>query len=127
MLLALLLGYELLGWLIHRICNKEPRLSLRQTAVPGLLVTARVMAAISAPLFIYLQTRPDTGDLRVGELGGALSVVLVGDLRPLLANVRETMLAVLWSGPASLPYHYNVPDGPCCSHPWRSFSWWAWY
>ncbi len=111
-LLALLLGYELLGWLIHRLRNKEPRLSLRQTAVPGLLVAALVMAAISAPLFIYLQTRPDTGDLRVGELGGALSAVLAGDLRPLLANVRETMLAVLWSGPASLPYHYNVPGRP---------------
>ena len=111
-LLALLLGYELLGWLLHRLRNKEPRLSLRQTAVPGLLLAALVMAAISAPLFIYLQTRPATGDLRVGELGGALSAVLSGDLRPLLANVRETMLAVLWSGPSSLPYHYNVPGRP---------------
>ena len=70
------------------------------------------MAAISAPLFIYLQTRPDTSDLRVDELGGALSAVLVGNLRPLLANVNETMLAVLWSGPTSLPYHYNVPGRP---------------
>ena len=112
LLLALLLGYEVLGWLLHRLRSREPQLGLRQTAIPGLLLTTLIMAAISAPLFIYLQTRPDTSDLRVDELGGALSAVLVGNLRPLLANISETVLAVLWSGPYSLPYHYNVPGRP---------------
>ncbi|MEZ4767844.1 MAG: glycosyltransferase family 39 protein [Caldilineales bacterium] len=109
-LAALLLGYEAIGWLLPKLRGQRTR--FRETAIPGLLLTTAIMAAISAPLFIYLQTRPATGDLRVGELGGAASAALAGNVQPLLANVRETLLAVLWSGPLSIPYQYNVPGRP---------------
>lgn len=109
-LLALLLGYEAIGWLLGKLRRRQP--GLAQTAIPGLLAATAVMAAISAPLLIYLQTRPATGDLRVGELGGAASAALAGDVQPLLANIRETVLAVLWSGPLSIPYQYNLPGQP---------------
>ncbi|MCB0252343.1 MAG: glycosyltransferase family 39 protein [Anaerolineae bacterium] len=113
LLVALLLGYEAVIWLLGKLRREQG--GLAQTAIPGLLVTTAIMAAVSAPLFIYLQTQPGTGDLRVGELGGAASALLVGNVQPLLANVRETVLAVLWSGPLSIPYQYNVPGRPVLS------------
>ena len=109
-LLALLLGYEAISWLLGKLRRRQS--GLAQTPIPGLLATTAIMAAISAPLFIYLQTRPATGDLRVGELGGAASAALAGNMQPLLVNIRETVLAVLWSGPLSIPYQYNVPGRP---------------
>ena len=111
-LLALLLGYELLGWLLHRLRNKEPRVSLRQTAVPGLLLAALSHGGHQRSP-VHLSPDP-TRHRRPARrrAGRRIERSPRGDLRPLLANVRETMLAVLWSGPYSLPYHYNVPGRP---------------
>ena len=76
------------------------------------------MAVVSSPLLFYIAAHPAAADQRLGELGGPLAAASRGDLHPLLAAAKDTLLAILWRGSEALPYHYNVPGRPVLQPVW---------
>lgn len=113
LLVALLLAYELVSWLVPRLSRRSaPPTCWRHTAIPGLLVTLALMILVGGPFLLYLQSRPAVADQRLGELAGPITAALQGDLMPLALNVSDTMLALVWRGSGAIPYHYNPPYRP---------------
>jgi Dolichyl-phosphate-mannose-protein mannosyltransferase len=108
LVIPLLLIYEVVVWLRLRRSSRGPTHEETRRLI-GLLLALAVMLAVSGPLLVYLQTKPQVADGRVRELGGPLAAALRGDLRPILANAFDTIRSILWAGSRALPYHYNIP------------------
>ncbi len=108
----LLIGYELASWLIDRWRPGAVAATPRRKAIGGLLIVLGLMTLVSAPLFLYVRAHPGAADQRLRELSGALTAARQGQFQPVLANIRDTLLAIVWQGSQALPYHYNIPGRP---------------
>lgn len=107
----LLIGYELASWLVDR-WRPRALTTPRRKAIGGLLLVLGLMTLVSAPLFLYVRSHPGAADQRLRELSGALTAARQGQFQPVLANMRDTLLAIVWQGSQALPYHYNIPGRP---------------
>ncbi len=75
----------------------------------GTLLTLATAALVGAPLFVYLRAHPDL-ELRLGQLGSAVTALAAGDIAPLWHNVVDSLPMLLWHGD---PYWlYNVAGRP---------------
>ncbi len=108
----LLIGYEMASWLIDRWRPGAATATSRRKAIGGLLIVLGLMTLVSAPLFLYVRAHPAAADQRLRELSGALTAARQGQFQPVLANMRDTLLAIVWQGSQALPYHYNIPGRP---------------
>jgi hypothetical protein len=104
----LLLLYEGIVWVRQRRSGSGQNRE-QTTRLAGLCLTLALMLIVSAPLMVYLLGHSTTADGRVRELGDAVDSAARGDLRPMLANVLDTVRSILWAGSKALPYHYNIP------------------
>lgn len=108
----LLVGYELASWLVDRWRPGAVTPTPKRKVIAGLLVVLGLMVLVSAPLFLYVRAHPGAADQRLRELSSALTAARQGQFQPVLANMRDTVLALIWQGSQALPYHYNVPGRP---------------
>ena len=76
-------------------------------ALAGLLLGA----LLSAPLFLYLRAHPEM-QTRLDMLDGPLQAIAAGAWRPVLANVRDALLAFVWPGRGDQFLAYNIPGRP---------------
>lgn len=76
-------------------------------ALAGLLLGA----LLSAPLFLYLRAHPEM-QTRLDMLDGPLQAITAGQWRPVLANVRDALLAFVWPGRGDQFLAYNIPGRP---------------
>lgn len=92
---------------------RERRFARREIGGPfAVLLT---MGLIGLPLYLYSRANSISG--RVSELNQPLELARQGDLRPLLAASRETVVSLLWAGQDSIPYHYSLPGEPVLAVP----------
>lgn len=63
----------------------------------GVLAFMVVMTAVSAPLFIFLQTHPGA-EFRISEIDAPLQALKSGDWRPVLENGRKILGMFGWRG-----------------------------
>ncbi len=112
----LLLAHQFVVWPVA-----GGQLPPRRRRVVGLLLTLLVMVVLTVPLFLYLQANAARADLRVGELGGPLAALRQGQFGPLLTNVGDALLGLVWRGSPALPFHYNLPGRPALQPIWAAF------
>ncbi|MCU0520212.1 MAG: glycosyltransferase family 39 protein [Anaerolineae bacterium] len=75
----------------------------------GTLLLLAVAALVGAPLFLHLRANPGL-EQRVSQLGQAVVAMKTGDLRPLWANIADSLPMLLWQGD---PYWlYNIAGRP---------------
>ena len=122
LLVPLLLVYEAVSAFRRRFRpDWRERAPSRGTAVLGLFISFVLMVLISSPLFLYLRARPAIADRRLVELQAPFATALHGNLRPALQSAWETMLSLLWAGPAAPSYQYNLPGRPALQPIWAVF------
>ena len=80
------------------------RATLR-TSWKGTLALLATAAAVSAPLFLTLRANPEL-ELRIAQLGSALTALRSGDWHPLWQNVTASLPMLLWK--ADPRWLYNV-------------------
>lgn len=93
------------GWLAL-----TQRQKVRQMALPtiaGLLLAGLLVL----PMFLYLQAHPEALT-RLDMLDGPLLALRQGDLRPVMGNVAEALLAFVWPGTGDEFLAYNIPGRP---------------
>ena len=76
-------------------------------ALAGLLLGG----LLAAPLFLYLRAHPEM-QTRLDMLDGPLQAIAAGQWRPVLANVRDALLAFVWPGRGDQFLAYNIPGRP---------------
>ncbi len=111
---VMLLACELASWFLDR-WRPGAGSTTRRQAIAGLLLVLGLMALVSAPLFLYVRAHPSAADQRLRELSGALAAAGQGNLGPVLGNLRDTLLSIIWQGSRALPYQYNIPGRPVFS------------
>jgi len=75
----------------------------------GTLVVLVTAAIVAAPLFLYLQANPHL-ELRIGQLGSAITALVHWDVRPLWANVRASWPMLIFLGDPQ--WLYNIAGRP---------------
>jgi hypothetical protein len=75
------------------------------------LLSLLIAFALAAPLFLYLSQHPDA-EQRIGMLSEPLAALRNGDASPLLANARETLLALFLPGHGDHFLAYTIPGKP---------------
>ncbi|MBN1874465.1 MAG: glycosyltransferase family 39 protein [Anaerolineae bacterium] len=95
-----------IGFLLFLLATDRAKLRQVWTGTVCVILVALI---IGAPLFLYLYTHPEL-ELRIAQLGGALTALRAGDWQPMWKNITDALPMLLWRAD---PYWlYNIAHRP---------------